>query len=455
MIHISVVGHTNTGKTSLLRTLSRSEEFGEVKNASATTRHVAQILLHDDSQTPKIALYDTPGLEDAGGVLDEIASLSDVRDDGVDKLNNLLNAFEQGGLQEFSQEIKVIKAVMTADVALYVIDVRQPPTSKYKDELSILAMSGVPVLPVFNFVAHTEHLAAWVEILTRRNLHIYSLFDTVAFDFDNELKLWQNIHAMRANDPILPAFITYRKDGWQDLFEMGNRLIADFLVNVASFATKVDADDMSEAELAIAQKSTINAMQTAVRQGETQTAKQLMALYKFYHSPLVETPLDITWSKKDPFDKDLLTEYGIRTASGGGVGAIIGAGIDVATLGASLGLGTVVGGLLGGGLANAGAIKDKLTGVVSLTIDDGTLLVLANRLTGLHNTLRHTGHATQTGITYQHGTTWHTLPKALHKARQKPQYSGLDAKKVVQDCQKHSELRAELVDKLIYEKFLI
>ena len=41
-LSLAVVGHTNTGKTSLMRTLLRDSRFGEVKNAAATTRHVAQ-----------------------------------------------------------------------------------------------------------------------------------------------------------------------------------------------------------------------------------------------------------------------------------------------------------------------------------------------------------------------------------------------------------------------------
>ena len=66
-LSLAVVGHTNTGKTSLLRTLLRDSNFGEVKNAPATTRHVEQAAISDGSKT-LVYLYDTPGLEDAGGV---------------------------------------------------------------------------------------------------------------------------------------------------------------------------------------------------------------------------------------------------------------------------------------------------------------------------------------------------------------------------------------------------
>ena len=62
-LKLAVVGHTNTGKTSLLRTLLRDVHFGEVKNEASTTRHVERAMLND-SQTGEdlVALYDTPGL---------------------------------------------------------------------------------------------------------------------------------------------------------------------------------------------------------------------------------------------------------------------------------------------------------------------------------------------------------------------------------------------------------
>ncbi|MEK6736942.1 MAG: GTPase, partial [Pseudomonadota bacterium] len=42
LLNIAVVGHTNTGKTSLIRTMLRSTEFGMIEDAAGTTRHVEQ-----------------------------------------------------------------------------------------------------------------------------------------------------------------------------------------------------------------------------------------------------------------------------------------------------------------------------------------------------------------------------------------------------------------------------
>ena len=49
ILRVAVVGHTNTGKTSLLRTLARDVAFGEVSDAAGTTRHVEGLRLLADN----------------------------------------------------------------------------------------------------------------------------------------------------------------------------------------------------------------------------------------------------------------------------------------------------------------------------------------------------------------------------------------------------------------------
>lgn len=152
---ISIIGHTNVGKTSLLRTLLRDSDFGEVKNASATTRHVIAVDILSKDNVPLITLHDTPGLEDATGVMDFLQNHTDGRADGMERLSAFLQAVHHNDARlegDFSQEVKVIKSLLEADIALYIIDAREPVLGKYKDELAILAGSGTPILPVFNFI---------------------------------------------------------------------------------------------------------------------------------------------------------------------------------------------------------------------------------------------------------------------------------------------------------------
>ncbi|WP_264673332.1 GTPase domain-containing protein [Moraxella bovoculi] len=230
---ITVIGHTNVGKTSLMHTLLRDAQFGEVKNESATTRHVAAVQIMDAHGQPLITLHDTPGLEDATGVMDFIQEYTDGRTDGVERLQGFLAAVDNDDPRlgdDFSQETKVIRSL---------IDAREPVLSKYKDELAILASSGTPVLPVFNFIkGNEENMATWRDMLSRRALHVVNAFDTVEFDFDGEMHLWQNLATLSTHDDAFTSLQNNRRDSWQDMAESGSAIIADFLVNVASFSKK-------------------------------------------------------------------------------------------------------------------------------------------------------------------------------------------------------------------------
>jgi predicted GTPase len=69
---VAVVGHTNAGKTSLLRTLTRQVDFGEVSERPGTTRHAQALALRLDGREAA-RFIDTPGLEDSVALLDFLA----------------------------------------------------------------------------------------------------------------------------------------------------------------------------------------------------------------------------------------------------------------------------------------------------------------------------------------------------------------------------------------------
>ena len=81
-LKLAVVGHTNTGKTSLLRTLTRDVDFGDVSARPATTRHVEGTSILLDGRKV-MELYDTPGLEDSIGLLDHLDKTGGRRAEGI------------------------------------------------------------------------------------------------------------------------------------------------------------------------------------------------------------------------------------------------------------------------------------------------------------------------------------------------------------------------------------
>ena len=446
-LKLAVVGHTNTGKTSILRTLLRDVYFGEVKNAPATTRHVEKAII-SDSQTGQnlVALYDTPGLEDATGLMDWLEDNTASRRDGIERLQQFLAS--EPAQNDYSQEAKVIRQLLASDIAIYVVDAREPVLGKYKDELTVLSWSAVPVMPVFNFSHDKDsQIADWQTMLARRNLHVSTRFDSVAFEFDDEMKLWQNLATMLIQPDMLNQLIARRTEDWATLYEESNIKIAHFLLNVASFVETIHEDDDP--------LPTLTKMQEKVRQAERSLQDDLLNLYKFYDNTVATTPLELTEYRRDPFDSELLASYGLRTGGGAAAGALIGLGIDAMSLGTTLGLGTAIGGLLGGVAGNTGAIADKINGVKRLYIDPATLALLATRATDLLMTLRHRGHANVEKVvknTTQAMPIFSAdkLPDMLKKARGKPQWSSLNDGKLAKSAYDlRDETAWQLADKLI------
>ncbi|WP_298906743.1 DUF3482 domain-containing protein [uncultured Psychrobacter sp.] len=466
-LKLAVVGHTNTGKTSILRTLLRDVYFGEVKNEAATTRHVEQAKL-TDSQTGEdlVILYDTPGLEDASGLMDWLEDNTASRRDGIERLQQFLAAdIAQGGdaltsNEDYSQEAKVIRQLLASDMAIYVVDAREPVLGKYKDELAILSWAAIPVMPVFNFTdSQDANIDDWQTMLARRNLHISTRFDSVAFEFEDEMRLWQNLATMLTHSGMLEQLMVRRTENWAQLYDEANIIIADFLLNVASFVREINEDDDP--------LPVLEQMQEAVRQSERAMQHNLLNLYKFYDNAVAATPLELQAYQQDPFDPELLKSYGIRTTSGAAAGALLGLGIDAAALGTTLGLGAAIGGIAGGLLSNTSSIADRITGVKRLYIDPATLTLLATRAIDLLTALRHRGHAATdaTQLLYKGEkssieqslddesntvTPWptHKLPSELKKARGKPQWSSLSSGKSEQAQLLRADMAWSLASKL-------
>ena len=75
LLNIAVVGHTNTGKTSLIRTMLRSTQFGKIEDGAGTTRHVERATIFAGNEAI-LNLHDTPGIEDSHALSRQLKSIS-------------------------------------------------------------------------------------------------------------------------------------------------------------------------------------------------------------------------------------------------------------------------------------------------------------------------------------------------------------------------------------------
>jgi small GTP-binding protein len=147
-LKVAVVGHANSGKTSLMRTLLRDVSFGEVSDSPGTTRHVEGGALLVEGRTA-LELFDTPGLEDSIRLLELLELDVEDQTDGIERLQRFLS--KEANFPQFRQEAKVIRQLLRSEVSFYVIDIREPVLGKYLDELKIIGFAARPVIPVLNF----------------------------------------------------------------------------------------------------------------------------------------------------------------------------------------------------------------------------------------------------------------------------------------------------------------
>lgn len=443
-IKVAVVGHTNTGKTSLLRTLTRDAAFGAIANRPSTTRHVEGAALLVDGR-PLIAFYDTPGLEDSIGLLEHLETLPDT--DWVVRLERFLDDPEARG--DFAQEVKVLRQVLGCDIVLYVIDVRERVLGKYRDELTLLIRSARPVIPLLNFVESPDaRIDDWRRYLLGAGLHAQLTFNPLVIDAVAERKLFEKMRALHDElyQPLARVI--------EDLEHQRDRLrriaadrIADLLLDVAAHSVLLPEDragaDALRADL-----------ERRVREREIDGARELLRLFGF--DPTAYTPETLLFGAagRPALDLAELRELGIQSSGGAAAGAAAGLAADAMLAGLSLGVGTATGAALGALYKvrhQGGRLVRRWRGQQELWVADDTLIWLGARQLALARILLRRGHADPNPVRLDAGNVadFHRWlldrpPPELAKARFNPGWSRLDAKSTMPGDGERETVRMQL-----------
>lgn len=397
-LRLAVVGHTNTGKTSLLRTLTRDPSFGHIEDRPGTTRHVEGAHLLVDGAVA-VELYDTPGMEDGIALLDYLDQLAPAgeRIDGPERIRRFLQSPESK--RRFEQEARVLRKLLECDAGLYVVDVRDPVLGKHKDELAILASCGHPLLPVLNFTRSPEkRLSAWRDALARLGLHAMVEFDTIAPALDGEAQLYDKLALLMDRHAALLRAL--KEDvGRQRALRRADalRLVAELLIDIAAWRL---SSEPSQEALHIATQT----LREKARAREDACVQALLKRYNFRRQdfPSHGLPLEGERWGMDLFHPQALKDMGIHVGKGMAAGAMAGATLDVFMAGLSLGAATMLGAAAGGlwqGADKFGKrMLGRLKGYQEISVDDQVLRLLALRQLALVQALEHRGHAAQTPI---------------------------------------------------------
>ncbi|GAA3967354.1 GTPase/DUF3482 domain-containing protein [Allohahella marinimesophila] len=397
-IKIAIVGHTNVGKTSLMRTLLRDSRFGEVSNHPGTTRHVeaATILCREQ---PVIELHDTPGLEDSIGLRSALEELPAGRDDtGQARLRQFVARADD--FEALDQELKVVRQLLASDLLFYVIDVREPLVGKYRDELYVLSLAGRAVIPVLNFIHQfPNHSMQWRDYLGQLNFHAQVQYDTVVFRLEDEKRLFQKIQSLLGEHyDRVQQLIDERHAQALQIRRASAAAVAELIINVGSYRKTLRSVEPARAAI---ESNEISALQDLTRQAEQACSRQIIRLHRFAPDDVREAFLPVqdgSW-KLDLFDVNTLRAFGVEAGSGAAKGAAVGAVLDGLTgfisLGAAAATGALAGAIFSTGARYGRDLQAAMTGKRTLCVDEPTLRLLWLRQLQLLTDLGSRGHAMQ------------------------------------------------------------
>ncbi|HEY4542787.1 MAG TPA: GTPase/DUF3482 domain-containing protein [Noviherbaspirillum sp.] len=440
-ITVAVVGHTNAGKTSLLRTLTRHIAFGEVSDRPGTTRHVEVIDLKVDGHAA-VRFFDTPGLEDAVTLADYMKALAD-----CPTPPDRVRAFLQGpeAQRAFEQEAKVLRKMLDVEAGIYVIDTREPVLPKFRAEIEILTWCAKPIMPVLNFVRDARtRKDEWLATLAAYNLHAHVQFDAVAPFVGSEKLLYQDMATLlRERRAELSRVVEDLEFQRRERQAAGARIVAELLVSMAALRRVIAQEDFEQPHR---RDKFVRDFRQAVLRASRTAIDDLLAVYGFRPEDAdaaVLPWLDGRW-EDDLFNPETLRDASRKLGAGAAVGAAIGLTADIALAGLSLGAGTALGAAIGG-IASQGwghlgrRLANKLRGMQELTLENEVLFVLAAQMCALLRALELRGHAAQGKIAaggdahVEKGEEIRQLVSTLQPARSHPEWAPVEGRRATND----------------------
>lgn len=404
---ISVIGPTNEGKTSVLRTLTGDPNFGEVNPLSGTTKK-ALIQKVFFSGAELLQLIDTPGFQMSGAILDRLESENF-------QPEQILTAIPKDDVN-YTHDLRAWREIVRCDIIVYVANIRETPEqSLIRDSLDLLAGIKKPILVIFNNIPDEQdpsgtiddYRELWITELRKRQIYTWQIYDAHHRDFENEVELFEKL-AVYITDPIavkvLKLELENRRSREIRRMQDSRRIICDLLLRAADL--KAEERNVSPQERNKRNEKVLDELNQTIYETEHQAHVELLQAWGFGVGILDSTLISVsarTTEANDLFGKEAFERYTGGTSLGAGIGAGIGLALDIALAGLSLGtgmaIGAVVGGAVGGGISGFQQLHyDKATRIITALPEKEVLFLLLNRAVELVRKLQARGKALEDGV---------------------------------------------------------
>jgi hypothetical protein len=369
-VSLSLVSHTNAGKTTLARTLL-GRDIGEVRDAPHVTEFADAHTLLETAAGERLRLWDTPGFGDSVRLAKRLRGAERPL---VRFLSETWDRWRDRPLWASQQALRNVRD--QADVMLYLVDASQSPEAAayVAPEMELLAWVGKPVVVLLNQLGAPRSGVDDDEARWRRHLAGLSIVRAV-LPLDAFARCWvQELTLLGAVATTLPAhkqpLMERLRAAWRDRrvasFDRSMRSIAQSLARTALASEPLPEPGDLRARLRQA-----GAAFGIAKAGDTPAALAQKALADRLDAETRASTLALIGlhGLGGTAERDILarvaTQYETRlrldekqAAAWGGVvtGALVGLKADVLSGGLTLGGGLLAGGLLGA-LGSAGVAR--------------------------------------------------------------------------------------------------
>jgi len=435
-ITLTLVSHTNAGKTTLARTLL-ARDVGEVRDAPHVTQEAAPFTMIETREGDALILWDTPGFGDSARLARRLAQqgnpigwfLSEVWDRFRDRTFWL-------------SQLAVRNVRDQADVVLYLVSAAEAPEDAgyLGPELDVLGWIGKPVVCLLNQTgpprpqaAEAADEARW-QAATKDRAFVRAVLSLDAF-----ARCWvQEGDLLRTLVPLVPDA---KRAGYERLVAAWReRRTAQFERAIEALAAPiaraaVDREPIPEGGLKDTFAGVARSLGLGMEQGESANARASQALAERLDAGIRESTdrliaihglegrasgevlerLARTTTVDAPVDEG-------KAAMMGGVvsGALTGLAADLAagglTFGAGILTGAVLGALGGAGIARGMNLVRGRSGS-ALRWDDAFLTSLVGAALLRYLAVAHYGRGRGEWVESEYPAFWHPLVGAIVEAR--------------------------------------
>jgi GTPase SAR1 family protein len=341
----AVVGHPNKGKSSIVSSLALDDSV-QIGNTPGTTQVKRGFPLKVDGKIV-YELFDTPGFQRARRILawleENKPSSANMR---ADVVREFIYQFRDD--KRFKDEIELLEPIMDGAGIIYVVDASKPYGPEYEIEMEILRWAGQPSMAILNLIGDEDYREDWKKALGQY-FRLVRTFNPLEAKFRDHIELLESMAQL--------------KEEWTKSIKTAISVLENLQQH--KIEKTVDAIVRGTVKsLSLVHSKRIKARKATKEEEETLQERYKKELIKYEKN--LEREIATIWNHRSInkvdnissldnislFSKESSSIFGLGRkeliATGASAGFIGGMGLDLASGGATLFLGSIIGGVVGG-----------------------------------------------------------------------------------------------------------